>query len=95
MPACDAIASLGPLDAFAAWFEGCPDAPARVVALGSTSVHGKAGSPDPDDYLKLKQLVVQNTISGAAANGVATIDVAVETLKVAEYLTPILQEQLM
>jgi predicted dehydrogenase len=48
---------------------------------------------DPD-YLKLKDLVVQNTLSGAAADGVATIDIAVETLKVAEYLTPILQEQL-
>ena len=48
---------------------------------------------DPD-YLKLKQLVVQNTLSGAAADGVATIDIAVETLKVAEYLTPILQKQL-
>lgn len=48
---------------------------------------------DPD-YLKLKNLVVQNTVAGTPATGVATIDVAVETLKVAEYLTPILQEQL-
>lgn len=48
---------------------------------------------DPD-YLKLKNLVVQNMLTGAPATGVATIDVAVETLKVAEYLTPILQEQL-
>ena len=48
---------------------------------------------DPD-YLKLKQLVVENCVNGTPANGVATIDVAVETLKVAEYLTPILQEQL-
>ncbi|MCX7032957.1 MAG: nucleoside-diphosphate sugar epimerase [Arenimonas sp.] len=43
----DAIASLGPLDAFASWFEASSLAPARVVALGSTSVHGKKDSPDP------------------------------------------------
>jgi predicted dehydrogenase len=48
---------------------------------------------DPD-YLKLKNLVVQNTLNGTPATGVATIETAVETLKVAEYLTPILQEQL-
>jgi nucleoside-diphosphate-sugar epimerase len=42
-----AIASLGPLDAFARWFEASSLAPARVVALGSTSVHGKKDSPDP------------------------------------------------
>jgi nucleoside-diphosphate-sugar epimerase len=42
-----AIASLGPLDAFATWFEQSQVSPARVVALGSTSVHGKADSPDP------------------------------------------------
>jgi hypothetical protein len=48
---------------------------------------------DPD-YLKLKELVVENCVHGTPAEGVATIDVAVETLKVAEYLTPILQEQL-
>jgi predicted dehydrogenase len=48
---------------------------------------------DPD-YLKLKELVVDNCVHGTPAEGVATIDAAVETLKVAEYLTPILQEQL-
>ena len=42
-----AIASLGPLDGFAAWLEGSRLAPARVVALGSTSVQGKRDSPDP------------------------------------------------
>jgi nucleoside-diphosphate-sugar epimerase len=44
--AVDAIVSLGPLDAFAQWFETSPLAPARVVALGSTSVHAKKHSPD-------------------------------------------------
>lgn len=43
----DAIASLGPLDHFAAWFEASGLAPPRVVAVGSTSVHGKRDSPDP------------------------------------------------
>lgn len=42
----DAIASFGPLDAFVDWLEASPLAPARVVALGSTSVHGKRDSPE-------------------------------------------------
>ena len=46
------------------------------------------------DYLKLKQRVAQAIVTGCSAEGVATIDVAVETLRVAEYLTPILMEQL-
>lgn len=41
-----AVVSLGPLDAFAAWFARSSLAPPRVVALGSTSVHAKATSPD-------------------------------------------------
>lgn len=41
-----AIVSLGPLDGFAQWFETSPLAPARVVALSSTSVHAKKHSPD-------------------------------------------------
>lgn len=43
----DAIVSLGPLDHFSRWFDQSGLAPARVVALGSTSVHSKADSPDP------------------------------------------------
>lgn len=43
--AIDAIASVGPLDAFTQWFESSDLAPARVVALGSTSVHAKKDSP--------------------------------------------------
>lgn len=42
-----AIASLGPLDSFVDWFDGSSLAPARVVALSSTSVHAKRDSPDP------------------------------------------------
>ena len=48
---------------------------------------------DPD-YLKLKKLVVDAVVHGRPATGVADIGVAIETLKVAEHLTPILQEQL-
>ncbi|KAL7540499.1 hypothetical protein ACHAXR_010160, partial [Thalassiosira sp. AJA248-18] len=50
---------------------------------------------DPD-YATLKQRVAKAIAEGKpeSAEGVATIDVAVETLKVAEYLTPILMEQL-
>ena len=46
---------------------------------------------DPD-YLKLKNLVVENILTGTPATGAATIDVAVEILEVAEYVTPLLQE---
>lgn len=45
----DAILSLGPLDAFAGWFEGSRLQPSQVIALGSTSVHSRADSPDADE----------------------------------------------
>jgi len=48
---------------------------------------------DPD-YITVKERVAKHTVDGAPAEGVATIQVAVDTLKVAEYLTPMLQEQL-
>eukprot|EP00549_Striatella_unipunctata_P019363 CAMPEP_0118697194 /NCGR_PEP_ID=MMETSP0800-20121206/14339_1 /TAXON_ID=210618 ORGANISM="Striatella unipunctata, Strain CCMP2910" /NCGR_SAMPLE_ID=MMETSP0800 /ASSEMBLY_ACC=CAM_ASM_000638 /LENGTH=365 /DNA_ID=CAMNT_0006596535 /DNA_START=153 /DNA_END=1250 /DNA_ORIENTATION=+ len=48
---------------------------------------------DPD-YITVKERVAQHTVNGTEAEGVATIGIAVETLKVAEYLTPLLQEQL-
>ena len=44
--------------------------------------------------MTLKQRVVNAIASSTTADGVATIDTAVESLKVAEYLTPILMEQL-
>ena len=49
---------------------------------------------DPD-YAALKERIAKNCFDGTPAEGVATIDVAVETLKVAEYLTPLLQKQLL
>jgi predicted dehydrogenase len=48
---------------------------------------------DPD-YITVKERVAKHTFDGSPAEGVATIGVAVETLKVAEYLTPVLSEQL-
>ncbi|KAL7515878.1 hypothetical protein ACHAWX_000951 [Stephanocyclus meneghinianus] len=49
---------------------------------------------DPD-YFTLKQRVAKSILDGTVPEGVATIDVAVQTLRVAEYLTPILQKQLL
>jgi len=48
---------------------------------------------DPD-YITVKDRVAKHTVDGEPAEGIATIGIAIETLKVAEYLTPILQEQL-
>jgi hypothetical protein len=50
-------------------------------------------SQDPD-YITVKERVANFCANGVEATGVATIDIAVETLRVAEYLTPTLQEQL-
>jgi len=46
------------------------------------------------DYITVKERVSKHTVDGSEAEGIATLDVAVATLSVAEYLTPILQEQL-
>ena len=48
---------------------------------------------DPD-YVTVKERVAKFTATGEEAEGLATIDVAVETLRVAEFLTPTLMEQL-
>lgn len=50
-------------------------------------------SQDPD-YATVKERVGKQCATGEEATGVATIDIACETLKVAEYLVPVLQEQL-
>jgi hypothetical protein len=50
-------------------------------------------SQDPD-YITVKERVSNLCANGVEATGVATIDIGVETLRVAEYLTPTLQEQL-
>ena len=48
---------------------------------------------DPD-YVTVKERVAKFTATGEEAEGVATIGIAVETLRVAEYLTPTLMDQL-
>merc|ERR1740121_1020375 len=48
---------------------------------------------DPD-YITVKERVANQCANGVPAKGVATIDIACETLKVAEYLTPTLMKQL-
>jgi nucleoside-diphosphate-sugar epimerase len=45
----DAIVSLGPLDAFADWYGSAMPWTARVIAIGSTSVHSKAAARDPSE----------------------------------------------
>ncbi|GMI02026.1 hypothetical protein TrLO_g10431 [Triparma laevis f. longispina] len=50
-------------------------------------------SQDPD-YVTVKERVSNFCLTGKEAEGVATIDVAVETLRVAEYLVEVLKEQL-
>lgn len=50
-------------------------------------------SQDPD-YITVKERVAGQCATGKEATGVATIDIACETLRVAEYLTPTLREQL-
>lgn len=42
----------------------------------------------------MKERVANFCANGVEATGVATIDIAVETLRVAEYLTPTIREQL-
>uniref|UniRef100_A0A7S1UND0 Gfo/Idh/MocA-like oxidoreductase N-terminal domain-containing protein n=1 Tax=Grammatophora oceanica TaxID=210454 RepID=A0A7S1UND0_9STRA len=50
-------------------------------------------SQDPD-YITVKERVAKHCATGAPAEGIATIEIAVETLRVAEHLTPLLQQQL-
>ena len=48
-----------------------------------------------DDYVTLKERVCAACLSGSRPEGIATIDIAIETLKVAEYLTPTLRKELL
>ena len=50
-------------------------------------------SQDPD-YITVKERVAKHCATGAEAEGVATIDIAIEALRLAEHLTPLLAEQL-
>jgi predicted dehydrogenase len=50
-------------------------------------------SQDPD-YRTVKERVANFCANAVEPEGIATIDTAIETLRVAEHLTPLLQEQL-
>jgi len=50
--------------------------------------------PQDADYVTVKERVCSHAANGGEAEGVATIDVGVETLRVAEFLTPELTRQL-
>ena len=50
--------------------------------------------PQDADYVTVKERVCSHAANGGGAEGVATIDVGVETLRVAEFLTPELTRQL-
>lgn len=49
---------------------------------------------DPD-YITVKERVAAFCANGVEPKGVATIDIAVETLRVAEFLTPTMQKELL
>lgn len=69
LPRLDAIFSLGPLDGLAHWlaqahFSGHP----CVIAFGSTSIHSKRNSPDPDERALVERLQqAENAMIAAAA----------------------------
>jgi len=48
---------------------------------------------DPD-YITVKERAAKHTVDGEPAQDIATIGIAIDALKVAEYLVPVLQEQL-
>ena len=58
----DAVLSVGPLDWFARWYDRAGPRAARVIAVGSTSVHSKLASPDPDE----RDLAAPSRASAAA-----------------------------
>jgi nucleoside-diphosphate-sugar epimerase len=72
-PAADIIVSLGPLDAFSAWFDSAPVAGVRrVIALSSMSAETKSDSPDLAERALAQTLRVaeQRLLRSAAARGI-------------------------
>jgi len=51
--------------------------------------------PQDPDYITVKERVADLCANGGEAEGVATIEIGVETLQVAEFLTPELTKQLL
>ena len=68
-PACDAIFSLGPLDAFAQWLASSRVAGhPRIVAIGSLSERTKRSSRDPAERALAERLATaERTLAAAAA----------------------------
>lgn len=64
----DVILSLGPLDAFAAWFErSAPAGVRRVVVLSSMSAESKQASTDPDERdLAARLIAAEERLARAA-----------------------------
>ena len=50
-------------------------------------------SQDPD-YVTVKERVARHAVTGEEAKDIATIDIAIAALSVAEYLTPLMKEKL-
>lgn len=50
-------------------------------------------SQDPD-YVTVKERVAKHCVTGEEAKDIATIDIAIAALSVAEYLTPLMQKEL-
>ncbi|KAL7474555.1 hypothetical protein ACHAWX_000032, partial [Stephanocyclus meneghinianus] len=46
------------------------------------------------DYVTVKECMAKHTVTGKEAKDIATIDIAIAALCVAEYLTPLMKEQL-
>jgi len=63
------------------------------ASYGTTKQQPYFFSQDPD-YITVKERVAALCAKGTEPKDVATIDIAVEALRVAEYLTPTIQEQL-
>ncbi len=62
----DVILGLGPLDAFARWFDGSGLRPRKVIALGSTSVNSRADSSDAGERAQAACLQKAEAILGRA-----------------------------
>lgn len=63
----DAVLSLGPLDAFAAWFSNSSLCNVRVIALGSTGIYSKARSADAHERELAERLAQAEALLMATA----------------------------
>lgn len=69
LPACDLLYSLGPLDAFARWFEQTPSStPVRVIACSSMSAQSKQRSSDRAERATAERLQQAEAALAATAD---------------------------